>query len=145
MAHFPVADLVLSVLGAGAGVVVFLVVPRRAATFLIGEVASRDEPERSLVGAGTWIGPRFWPMSATWPLIRLEQFAWGIRVGPNFRWIAWAVPTTELRWSDISVAHRIRHSIRFCLRSDPRRRVTFGPASDTGLIAALQRNGVPVE
>jgi hypothetical protein len=143
--HFSVASVALSVSGAVVAFILLLGIPRRAATSRIAEVPSDEEPAQSFVGGGRWFGPGFWPVSATWPLVRLDEFGWGIRVGPNFRWIAWVVPTTELRWSEIVVARRLRSGIRFILRSDPRRRVSFGPSIDHRLITVLQQNGVEFE
>ena len=139
--HFSVASVALSVSGAVVAFILLLGIPRTAATFRIAEVPSDEEPAQSFVGGGRWFGPGFWPVCATWPLTRLEQFGWGIRVGPNFRWIGWVVPTTELRWSEILVARRVRTGIRFNLRSDPRRRVSFGPSIDHRLITVLRHNG----
>lgn len=146
MPHFSVAYVTLSVLGAIVAVVLFLVVPKRAATLRAVEKTSADEePTWSLVGGGSWFGPRSWPISATWPLVRLDYFSWGIRVGPNMSWVAWAVPTTEMAWSEILVARRTGQGVRFTLKSNRRRTVRFAPVSDERLMSALRTNGVEVE
>jgi hypothetical protein len=143
--HFSLIYLPLCVLGAIAAVILFVVVPRRAATNRTVETSSDEEPTWRLVGGGSWFGPRSWPMRATWPFVRLDKFSWGIRVGPSMSWMAWAVPTTEMKWSEILVAPRTGRVVGFTLRSNPRRTVKFGPPLDERLISALRTNGVQVE
>lgn len=132
---------VMPLLGALAAAVLFLVVPRRRAAAM-SERSMPDEPSAvSLVGGGTWF-TMWWPLGATWPFVRLEQFSWGVRIGPNLRWTGWLFPTTDLPWSEILLARTTSTTIRFTTRSAPHRWVSFGPNSDPRLIDALRQNGV---
>lgn len=101
--HYSSGTIVLSILGAMAAIVLFVYLPRRISTARLGQGEPTDVPEVTFVGGGTW-ATKWWPMSATWPLVRFEVFDWGIRIGPNYRWISWFVPVTEVRWEDIESA-----------------------------------------
>jgi len=135
----------LRILGASAALVLV--------AFAIRRGTSRAEtglPEggavSTSVGGGTWFTSPL-PWGVTWPLVRLDQFAWGIRVGPNFRWIAWAMPTTDMTWSDIVRVRRTTTTIRFT-RKEARGWVSFGflgYAPAPVLLAALQEHGIPCE
>ena len=139
MAH----QWVLSALGAGAGIVLFLLVPRRRATSPLVGVAPDERPSLTIVGGGTWF-TMWWPLGATWPLVRLDQYSWGIRIGPNFPWLGWLLPTTDLPWSEILLARRARRTltIRFTRKATPRHWVSFRPGVDPRLVAVLRDNGV---
>lgn len=81
-------------------------------------------------------------MGATWPLVRLDQYSWGIRIGPRVRFVTWLLPTTDLPWSEILVVRRVWGGLAFTRRSGTYRWVTFGPVRDERLTYALQQHGV---
>jgi hypothetical protein len=124
--------------------------PRRVATVRVAGVEG-GEPSVSFVGGG--LGRKTWgPIGATWPLVRLEVRDWGIRVGPNYAWIAWLLPTSEFRWADISDARRMHWGIRIRARSSPKGSIAFnsnvvgtrGTVADQ-LVAEFRAHGVEVE
>ena len=87
----------------------------------------------------------WFPWGATWPLVRLDQFEWGIRIGPNLRWLAWTLPTTDMRWSDIVQVRRTMTTIRFT-RQGVAGWVSFGYLGyepNPSLLSALQDHGIP--
>lgn len=134
----------LQVLGAMAALVIVFVAIRRGTTRVNSE-SPRAEAVRSCVRGRTWFS--MWlPWGATWPLVRLDQFTWGIRVGPNHPVLAWILPTTDMRWADILSVRRTRMTIRFIRRDSPNHWVSFGYlgyAPDPALVVALQEHGVP--
>jgi hypothetical protein len=136
--QYSVLHVILSVLGVIVVFILLVAVPRRAATSLVVEASSDEEPTWRLVGSGSWWGPWYWPLRTSWPLVRLEIFSWGVRVGPNMSWMAWAVPTTEMTWPEMLVARRTRAGVRFRPRSNPRRSVRFWPVSDERLMLVLR-------
>ena len=135
---------VLSLLGVPAGLVLFVLIPRRrAATPSVGEPTD-EQPSLSLVGGGTWF-TMWWPLGASWPFVRLDQFSWGVRIRPNGPWFRWMLPTTDLPWSEILLARSTRRTIRFIRRATPSYWVSFGPSVDPRLIIALREHGVSVQ
>jgi hypothetical protein len=134
----------LTVVGIALCLAIGFVIPRRKIARWSQPIGIREIPEFSIVGGGIWF-PKWWPIGATWPLARLEQYSWGVRVGPNVRWAAWYLPTTDLRWDDILTAHRRTSTIRFTSKSALGQWVSFGPRVDDRLIVALKSNGVAVE
>ena len=134
---------VLSVVGALAAVVLFLAIPRWLGHSPSEAAVTGESPALSLVGGGTWFG-RWWPLGATWPFVRLDQYSWGIRIGPNLRWMGWLLPTTDLPWSEILFVRRTTMTLRFTRRSTPSRWVSFGPGIDGRLISTLQEHGVEI-
>jgi len=135
----------LRILGAAAALLVVAYLIRRGTSRVQPRSAEDSVISRS-VGGGTWF-TTFIPWGVTWPLVRLDQFAWGIRVGPNSPWIAWAMPTTEMAWGDIERVRHTKTTIRFT-RKDVPGWVSFGfpgyePASV--LLVALQEHGIPYE
>jgi len=133
-----------SVVGAVAAVIVFIVIPRRRVSAWSKRSQLSEESCFTLRGGGVWFS-RWWPIGASMPLVRLEQFSWGLRVGPSFNWISWYVPTTDLRWSEILVARRTGKQIRFLCRTAPGQWVSFGPLNDTRLVSILNEKGVTVD
>lgn len=134
----------VSVVGAIAAVVLLLLVPRRRAAAWSERSLATAPAACSFVGGGTWF-TMWWPISGTWPLVRLDQFGWGVRVGPNYRWMAWFLPTTDMRWAEILLARRTRMTIRFTTRASPKHWVSFGYlgySPDPRLVLAIQQNGV---
>jgi hypothetical protein len=103
-----------------------------------------DPPAISLVGSGSW-STAFVPYMTTWPLVRLKQFAWGIRVGPNPRFMSFMptfMPVTEMSWEGMLIVTRTRTTLRFITKSTPDRWVSFRPGDDSRLIAAIVEHGV---
>src|SRR5450631_2884780 len=101
--------------------------------------AKGDLPIFSLVGGGSW-STAFVPFTTTWPLVRLDQFAWGVRVGPNPSFMSFMptfMPTTEMRWEEMLIVRRSRTTLRFTTRSAPDAWVSFRPGDDARLIAAI--------
>jgi len=142
----------LEIIGALAALVVFLVVPRRLAASRAASAIANEQPLLIVVGGGYWMGPWWWPVGASWPFVRLEVFAWGVRVGPNFRWVTWAIPTTELTWSEIASAKRTRTFVRLTRRSLARAYIYFGSgygglwkSDNSSLVSALRAFGVDVQ
>ena len=131
----------ISIVGAIAAIVLLLWIPRRRVARW-SKRTDNDEPVAiSLVGGGTWF-TMWWPLGATWPLVRLDQFSWGIRVGPNVRLMAWIIPTTDMRWAEILTVRRTRTTLRFTTRSAPNHWLSFGPGVDPRLVSAIVDHGV---
>jgi hypothetical protein len=134
----------LRVLGVSAGLFIVFIAIRRG-TFRVEPRSHEGEAVNSAVGGGTWFS--MWcPWGATWPLVRLDQFAWGVRIGPNLPLMAWVLPTTDMRWSDILGVRRTKMTIRFTRRETPSHWVSFGYLGyepDPGLVAALREHGIP--
>ena len=106
--------------------------------------ANGDPPVISLVGAGSW-STALVPFTSTWPLVRLDQFAWGIRVGPNpwfMSFMPTSMPPTDMPWEDMLIVRRTRTTLRFTTKSAPDRWVSFRPGDDPRLIAAIVQHGV---
>lgn len=133
----------VSLVGAAAAVVLLGVVPNRRVSVWSEKHQSTGSASLKLVGGGTWFS-KWWPIGATWPFLSLEQYPWGIRIGLNFRWVSWYLPTTDLSWSEILVARRTRSTVRFIPRSAPGQWVSFGPI-DPRLISVLKDAGVSLE
>jgi hypothetical protein len=133
----------LSVIGAAAAIVLLLIVPRRRASKWSSGGSSTDSAELTVVGAGTWF-TGWWPIGASWPFVRLEVFHWGIRLGPNFPWLSWLLPTTDLRWTEISGARRKWGALRCSVKSAPGQWFSFSPSRDDRLDAAFRQHGVPI-
>jgi hypothetical protein len=103
-----------------------------------------NPPAISLVGSGSW-STAFVPFMTTWPLVRLDQFAWGIRVGPNPRFMAFMptfMPPTEMSWEGLLNVRRTGSTLRFTTKSEPDRWVSFRPGTDPRLISAIVEHGV---
>ena len=135
----------LRIVGAIAALLVVVVVIRRRASRVESGLLEGTAVASS-VGGGTWFAWSF-PWGATWPLVRLDQFTWGIRIGPNFRWIAWAMPTTDMKWSDILRVKRTTTTIRFTRKNAPGW-VSFGFLGYQPpplLVAALEEHGITYE
>lgn len=135
-------EIVLATLGAVTAVVIFLVIPRRRSNAAVHEGQIPESPTLNVVGGAAWSGGAS-PIGATWPLVRLAVFSWGIRIGPSVRGIVWLIPTTELRWSDIEKVEVIRSGVRFRRRSPLGSRVSFSGAVPPDFLATLRRFGVP--
>ena len=121
-----------------------LFVAIRRATSRVEHLESSEKAALSVVGGGGWF-TMWWPWGATWPFVRLDQLSWGIRVGPNYRWLGWLLLTTDMTWTEILIARRTRFTIRFTPRSAPRHWVSFGYLGysvDPRLAAALREHGV---
>jgi hypothetical protein len=95
--------IALSIVGALLAIVLLLYLPRRQAMARVSVADAGQAPEAKFVGGGAW-ACKWWPVGATWPLVRLEAFEWGVRLGPNYRWISWFLPVTEVRWEDVQSA-----------------------------------------
>ena len=134
----------LSVVGAVAAIILGIVVPRHRVLAWSERLPSNEEASLSFVGGGTWF-TKWWPITATWPLVRLEQYTWGLRVGPNFHWIAWYLPTTDMKWLEIRVVRQSKSMIRLAINSAPGQWVSFGPHIDPRLISVLRENGVSLD
>ena len=95
--------------GVGAFVAIVLLqwLPRRRVATRSKRSVIDDPPIISLVGGGSWF-TMWWPLGATWPFVRLDQFSWGIRIGPNLRLMSFLVPTTDMRWAEMLVVRRTR-------------------------------------
>jgi len=108
---------------------------------MTGQADPGERATLSIIGGGTWF-TMWWPISATWPLVRLDLFSWGVRIGPNLPAVAWLLPTTNLRWSEILVVRRTRATLRFTSKVAPNHWVSFGPKVDQRLVEALKQHGV---
>ena len=140
---------VLSTVGVIVAVVLFGVARRRATSTRTGTTTG-EPPELSVVGGATWL-TTWWPIGATWPLARLEIYSWGLRIGPNVRWLGWALPTTELRWNGILRARLSVFGIWLKWSSTPSKWILFGGGRgmfggfDPRVVIALREAGVVVE
>jgi hypothetical protein len=65
----------------------------------------------SFLGGATWRTSHAVSLRASWPLVKLEIYAEGIRVGPSKRWFGWAVPEVELEWISIISIYGTRTGI----------------------------------
>ena len=147
MASFSIAQILLSVGGAIGGVL-FLLYLRRIGNLRVDDSARIATPEFTFIGGATWL-MSWWPLGATWPFAKLEVFSWGLRIGPSARWVAWLLPTTEVRWSDITSA-RMRFLWGLQIKSSSFRRgwVSFNSARfgfariDERLVVILEARGV---
>jgi hypothetical protein len=102
-------------LGAVAVLILLGVLLRHVSTALVPEGRSQEVPVISTVGGGWWFG---WPMRATWPFVRLEDFSWGVRISASTKFMRWSLPVTELRWADIEWAKIVTgRRVRFRRRS----------------------------
>lgn len=119
----------LDVLGAIAAVILLLIVPRRRARSTAHAADQPDQaPVLTRVGGGSWV-THWWPIRGTWPLVQLDVFRWGIRMGPHYRWISWFLPTTELAWTEIVAARRLRRGLRIKGGSAPSKQLTFASST----------------
>src|ERR1700722_11893902 len=118
-------EYLLSTLGAIAAIILLLLVPRRLATSRNVEAQAEEPPALTVVGGATWL-TTWWPIGATWPLAKLDVYSWGLRIGPRFRWLNWALPTTELLWNQILRARLTLFGIRLTWHSSPSRWILFG-------------------
>ena len=137
----------LNFLGALAALVLLLLVPRRRATRLLAHTAGEGEPQLRLAGGACWFGAWPWPIGATWPLVSLEVFTWGLWIGPNFPWMCWTLPTTELSWSDIRSVRRTKTGLRLKLEDSRYGNISFsqgfGPGVAPSVVALIRSHGVP--
>jgi hypothetical protein len=101
----------LIVIGAGMTVVFVLIMRNRSRTMTqtIPD-ASGDQPQLTMIGAGTWVYFSFFPVGASTPFVRVDLFRWGMRIGPRWRWLP--VPTWDIPWSDIRYVSRTITGIR---------------------------------
>lgn len=142
--------IVLRACGGIAGLVFFLWLPRRSLQRPVG-VVSDEEPELRLVGGSYWLSPWRWPLGASWPLVTLETFTWGLRIAPRFRFLGWLLPTTELSWGEIATATVTRgySGIRFKVRGRPAALIRFRQGWTGGIdgrvLALLRSQGVHVD
>ena len=86
----------------------------------------------SFIGGGTWCPRREAAGRVRWPLVRLDIGASGVMVGPTSRWLRWAVPHVEMRWSDITSAESRPTGVRFNLKG----------ANNPALLFQLHRDAV---
>ena len=144
------SQIVLAVIGAISALILLGYFPRRIATHRVDDITTAGAAEWSFTGGGTWV-MSWWLVGATWPLVRMDVFSSGLRLGPRTRWIAWALPTTEILWSDITTAKDTFWGLRIRSRSFPRGWVAFNsakvgfPRIDEGLLLVLKQYGVIVE
>jgi hypothetical protein len=138
--------VVVSIVGAAAGVILLLVLPRRRSMATVVGVHPTEVPPLNVVGGGVWT-EAWWPMSATWPLVRLEGFSWGIRIGPSTQALHWLIPTTEIAWQDIERARRLRMGIAFRRKSSSWGSVRFTNSGGVppALVSALRYYHVPYD
>lgn len=134
--------ILLSIGGALMAIIALLVIPRANATRLLPGKAS-EPSSMSITGGGVWLHT-YWPVAATWPLVRFELFSWGMRIGPSSTKVSWALPTTEIAWTELRSATPTRTGIRL-RRTGARGWVVF--TSMSGLPRELWRqfhdHGVP--
>jgi len=50
-------------------------------------------------------------------------------MGPHYRWISWFLPTTELAWTEIVAARRLRRGLRIKGGSAPSKQLTFASST----------------
>ena len=138
--------IAVTIVGAAAAVILLLVLPRRRSMANVQGVHPTEVPQLNVVGGGVWT-EAWWPISATWPLVRLEGFSWGIRIGPSTRALHWLIPTTEIAWQDIERARRLRMGIAFRRRSSSWGSVRFTSWSGVppALVFALRYHHVPYD
>ena len=105
-------QVLLSLGGALLAIVVFLLVPRASATHHVLPGRPSVSPTWSTTGGGAWLHT-YWPVGATWPLVRLDLLPWGVKIGPSSPKFKWLLPTTELAWNEIRSATPTRTGIRF--------------------------------
>lgn len=135
--------MIESVLGGAAALLLFVFMPRKRSTSLLPETSEQETPTINIVGAGLWT-ESWWPMRATWPLVRLQVFSWGVRVSASTRLLRWSLPITEMRWMDIESATVLRRNrIRFRRTSAGHGSVSFMPIRSE-LIQTLRYSGVQV-
>jgi hypothetical protein len=138
----------LDVAGALVAVVLLWIVPyRRTACTVNPTNRGGQAPILTRVGGGSWFAS-WWPIGASWPLVQLDVFRWGIRMGPHYRWMRWLLPSTEFEWSEIVAARRLRGGLRIRGGSAPVKRLTFvvpGQRHDPELDGLLRSFGVPLE
>jgi hypothetical protein len=101
-------------------------------------------PTFSAVGAGaTWHSGKWWPFWVSGPLVRLDVYDWGVRIGgPDSKWLGWIAPTVELAWPELAFAERRPTGLRLVQADDQKRNVLFNGHRDE-LIDALSK--FPVE
>jgi hypothetical protein len=104
-------QILLSIGGVLVAIVAFLLIPRASSVHRLKD-KPQGAPTLSMTGGGIWMHT-YWPVSATWPLVRLELFSWGVRVGPNVEKLDWLLPTTELTWAEIRSATHTTFGVRF--------------------------------
>ena len=116
-------------------------IPRAIATRQ-GLHNKEEVPILSITGAGLWFHC-YWPVSATWPLVRLDLCSWGIRMGPSWR-LNVLLPTTELEWGEITSVTQTTFGLRF-RRSDRRGWMRFSRLGgiDPLVVTQLYAHGVP--
>jgi hypothetical protein len=104
---------------------------------------SPKAPLSSAIGGGIWFG-RWWITGLTWPFARLDVYDWGVRIGPSFKLIGWALPTTDYSWPEMLWVRQVRtRGIDFKGRSSDTG--LSNAVIDEGLITALHEHGVAFE
>jgi hypothetical protein len=98
-------------------------------------------PELVVTGGASW--GLLW--AATWPLVQLKVFSWGIRIGPRFRLLRALVPCSDLQWSDIRSV-QLKGVMGNVLRFDrDASYISFGKFSGVDeAVYALQEHGITV-
>lgn len=129
-----------------AGYTLFLRLPRRGFDRTVAAVFAADGSVFQVIGGASWYGRR-WPLSASFPFVRLELFEWGIRIGPARRTLAFLLPTTELEWSEVKAVKRTRAGVRITPYVPHHGRIWFGNFNGLSdvFFSALISHGVDLE
>jgi hypothetical protein len=150
--HYSSGMIVLSIVGALLAIVLLLYLPRRQAMARVADADRSQVSEAQFVGGGAW-SCKWWPVGATWPLVRIEVFPWGVRIGPNYRWISWFLPVTEFRWEEVESARissfwglkvQIRRPSPSWIAFTSNRGLSLA-RTDSGLVSAFRQHGIDVE
>jgi hypothetical protein len=117
-----------------------VVVPYVLSLHPSGQATYAVAPQFSAVGSGaTWHSGRWWPFWITGPLVRLDVYDWGIRIGgPDKMWLSWIAPRVELAWPELAYAERRPTGLRLVRADDQRRTILFNGHRDE-LIESLSR------
>jgi hypothetical protein len=92
-------------------------------------------------------GLRSGSMSATWPLVRLECFDWGIRLRGSARPWRRLIPTWEARYADLAIVQLVSSmstGIRFAATGRTNA-VVFWTFKSSEIMDHLDARGVPVD
>ena len=89
--------------------------------------------------SATWHSGRWWPFWVSGPLVRLDVYDWGVRIGgPESKWLGWIAPRVELAWPELAYAERRPTGLRLVRADDQKRNVLFNGHRDE-LIECLSR------